>query len=140
MSLVSTYVEASDGLFYREPILSAPGWYICWDDDDPIELVIDMEGAKDKGEAKKRLLVIIEAIQLYDLLIMPTEPKGFRWSDRLYPPDWKKFRKSMSVFVEIVSGQVPVELITKHNGTVEKDPETGGPKGKMDCVYYKAKT
>ena len=40
MSLVSTYVRATDGLLYKEPVLSGKGWIICFDDDDPPELVI----------------------------------------------------------------------------------------------------
>lgn len=40
MSLVSTYVIADDGLYYRDPVLEGDGWFICFDDDDPPELVI----------------------------------------------------------------------------------------------------
>lgn len=41
MSLVSTYVRATDGYFYQDPVLSGDGWFVCFDDDDPPELVID---------------------------------------------------------------------------------------------------
>lgn len=40
MSLVSTYVKAVDGKFYKNPVLSGPNWFVCFDDDDPPELVI----------------------------------------------------------------------------------------------------
>jgi hypothetical protein len=41
MSLVSTYVRAADGDLYRNPVLAdeTNGWYLCFDDDDPPELV-----------------------------------------------------------------------------------------------------
>ena len=40
MSLVSTYVRAVDGKFYRNPVLRGKGWYLCFDDDEPPELVV----------------------------------------------------------------------------------------------------
>lgn len=139
MSLVSTYVEASDGLFYNQPILSGEGWYVCWDDDDPIELIVDMSQCKNKQEAVDALMIVIQHLTKNDFVIMPEKYAGnFRWGERLYPPKWNKFKKSISVFVEQLMGKVPAELITKHDGTVEKDPKTGGPLGKNDCVYYKA--
>ncbi len=42
MSLATTYARADDGLYYANPILRNKDhrWFICWDDDDPVELVI----------------------------------------------------------------------------------------------------
>ena len=41
MSLVSTYLRASDGKLYKEPVYRKVGdWFICFDDEEPIELVI----------------------------------------------------------------------------------------------------
>lgn len=44
MSLVPTYVKADDGFFYKDPIVrgqhSGRHYFICFDDDDPPELVI----------------------------------------------------------------------------------------------------
>lgn len=40
MSLVSTYVKATDGNFYRDPVQQGDGWFICFDDEDDPELVI----------------------------------------------------------------------------------------------------
>ena len=39
MSLVPTFVKADNGKWYQNPELEGPGWFICFDDDDPIELV-----------------------------------------------------------------------------------------------------
>ena len=39
MSLVSTYVEDQAGRWYKDPHIVRDDWFICWDDDDPIELV-----------------------------------------------------------------------------------------------------
>ncbi len=44
MSLVATYVRAVDGNFYADPAFRGDGWFVCFDDDDPPEIVI--AGAK----------------------------------------------------------------------------------------------
>lgn len=46
MSLIPTYVRASDGRWYEDPTLAASEdwrerkWFLCFDDDDPPELVV----------------------------------------------------------------------------------------------------
>lgn len=42
MSLVSTYVRAVDGKLYRNPVIRGDGWFLCFDDDDPPELVVEV--------------------------------------------------------------------------------------------------
>ena len=60
MSLTSTYVEADDGLFYKDPLLHSRTdpvtWFICFDDDDPPELVIDIKAHGDSIEAARHIL------------------------------------------------------------------------------------
>jgi hypothetical protein len=43
MSLVSTYVKA-DGKYYKNPVYRGKDWFICFDDDDPIEVVMENPG------------------------------------------------------------------------------------------------
>lgn len=43
MSLVSTYVRAADGKLYKNPSVRGDFWFVCFDDDEPPELVV-MEG------------------------------------------------------------------------------------------------
>jgi len=40
MSLVSTWVEATDGKMYKNPEFEGDDFFICFDDDDPPEIVI----------------------------------------------------------------------------------------------------
>jgi len=40
MSLVPTYVRARDGYWYEDPVIEFPEGFICFDDDDPPELVL----------------------------------------------------------------------------------------------------
>jgi hypothetical protein len=40
MSLVPTYVQSTSGKWYKDPVIRSDNWFVCWDDDEPIELVI----------------------------------------------------------------------------------------------------
>lgn len=51
MSLVPTFVMAVDGKFYENPTLRGEDsdgarWFLCFDDDDPPELVIETKGRR----------------------------------------------------------------------------------------------
>lgn len=43
MSMVPTFVQSKEGNWYRNPVVKGDGWFICWDDDEPIELVVDRD-------------------------------------------------------------------------------------------------
>jgi hypothetical protein len=43
MSLVSTFIKGTDGNFYQNPVYFRDDWFICFDDDDPIELVVKIK-------------------------------------------------------------------------------------------------
>ncbi|MBL4656243.1 MAG: hypothetical protein JKY33_10525 [Bacteroidia bacterium] len=45
MSLCSTYVQSQEGNWYKNPIIwgEDASYFVCWDDDDPIELVIRID-------------------------------------------------------------------------------------------------
>lgn len=50
MSVGTTYVKSSDGKWYAEPSLrgvtkDGKQWYLCFDEDDPPELVVQVGGA-----------------------------------------------------------------------------------------------
>lgn len=42
MSLCSSFVQTQENHWFRDPVVWGDdnSWFICWDDDDPIELVI----------------------------------------------------------------------------------------------------
>lgn len=68
MRLVPTYVESQEGNWYKNPIVRGRGWFICWDDDEPIELVcyVHTKPGTILGNLKKlgwNLRVISKAMQ-----------------------------------------------------------------------------
>jgi len=63
MSLVPTFVQSAEGNWYKNPTIRGEKydegkkwkWFVCWDDDEPIELVIAMEFYTDPMEIVKLL-------------------------------------------------------------------------------------
>lgn len=112
MSLVSTYVRADDGNLYRDPVLSGNGWFICFDDDDPVELVVTQKsGIKDSQEFLKSL-----GINPLDL------HKG---SSNMRQFEKGKWESAKSWFFEI-DQTINHKLITRHNGIVERNQISQG--------------
>jgi hypothetical protein len=59
MSLVHTYVRAVDGQLYRDPVLRGDDWFICFDDDDPPEIVV---AGSDREECAVRAHRLVASI------------------------------------------------------------------------------
>lgn len=55
MSLVATWCKCTDGKWYEEPVWEGKGWFICLDDDDPPELVVQ-ENCKCNGTGWFRIV------------------------------------------------------------------------------------
>jgi hypothetical protein len=111
MSLVATYVRADDGNLYNSPILSGNGWFICFDDDDPVEIVIRGIGKK---KLKDKALEILN-----DLGIKHTRLTYNQGGKRLFSDDEDdyNFEDARSWFFEI-ENRIPAQAITKHDGIV----------------------
>jgi len=126
MSLVSTYVRATDNKWYRDPVLSGEDWFVCFDDDDPVELVIEVRN-RTRKQLQKRVQEVLEELKLeYSL-----ESKLELGAQRDFSRTEKKFRfkPAAAVFFEISKGRIPVEKITNHDGSFVDRP-------KGECVFY----
>ncbi len=118
MSLVATYVKGSDGQYYKLPIFSGEvdgcRWFICYDDDDPIELVIASQDAVVVEEVKEGIKKLFSD---NDCDISFSKIQGR--SQRCFSAnDWRDFHDAVSMWVEMK--EPPVELITKHEGVMER--------------------
>ncbi len=59
MSMSATWVQCNDALYYREPRYGDDAtWFVCFDDDDPPEVVVRME----KGETRDSVMARTAAI------------------------------------------------------------------------------
>ena len=120
MSLVSTYVRATDGLLYKNPELKGKGWFIIFDDDDPVELVIK----KDLGIDPQKLL----------------KDLGIKYSDFREHSDYGErcfgkgynFKPAISYFFELTNRLDP-KTIKYHEGTVKSTHDV------FQGVFYDAK-
>lgn len=92
MSLVSTYVLFSDGRYYKNPTIRGDGWFLCFDDDDQPELVVQMQGQSPK-QVELRACDILEAAGI-DATMMSSPSRGGRVFG-------KKIREAMAWFLTI---------------------------------------
>lgn len=95
MSLVASYAKAKDGLYYEGP-WSGPGWFICLDDDDPPELVINVE-LHPELDTKKYTVVrawIVENIPYFHIT-----NEGYQ-SGRLFGGGFKRARSWFGHFID----------------------------------------
>jgi hypothetical protein len=68
MSKVPTWVLAVDGRVYQDPVLEGPDWFLCFDDDEPPELVIALLRTVPKGGSwrwiEERTREIMEGLKI----------------------------------------------------------------------------
>lgn len=122
MSLVPTYVRASDGYWYKNPVIGEAGWFLCYDDNDPIEIVIE----KDKHTLDD-ILGLLKA-KGYELKFYGMGHAAQRIFDSSKEFN---FRPARSYFVEPVRGVMPVGLLKNSDGNFKQRPRS-------DCVFYPA--
>lgn len=60
MSLTATFVQAEDCKYYRNLILYSDDWFLCFDDDDPPELVVKAYKHTTANSAEKRAKKILK--------------------------------------------------------------------------------
>ena len=110
MSLVSTYVRADDGLFYNDPTLSREGWFICFDDEEPPELVVAEDSEVNFKDVFKMLGIDYKGVK-------ERRMGGERMFDG-------RFRRALSYFFELKE-PIPTKYITESDGTIESPEEVG---------------
>lgn len=112
MSLVPVFVYASDGKYYKDPVIRGPGWFICFDDEEPPEVVIQIEtGASIPHDA--------EALSMLKTLLVEkdvpfTNVRGVvRTTSRHFVdplPGQSKIDRAITAFFDLTR-PLPVELL-----------------------------
>lgn len=113
MSIGPTFVKAYDGYFYQDPILRGDGWFICFDEDEPPELVI-------ADTCKRKPSEILDAAGIKYARIRPHIAAGrifSKGSDREGVP--LDLRDSHSYFFDLKRALNP-KLITENSGRHKK--------------------
>lgn len=120
MSMVPTYVLATDGKFYKNPVLGDTDntWFLCFDDDDPPELVIRHTNPARPEEILKAIGVTAT--------VKRSAGGGLRCFSRQSDRNLKMHR-ARAWFLRIHK-PIPVASITEHDGAF--------PQPIPDCVSY----
>ena len=123
MSMVSTWALAQDGKFYKNPVLrgtrpDGAEWFLCFDDDDPPELV--MEAGPD-FDWKQTAASILGAIgPRYRIM-----RRGPMRSGRSFQGE---FKPAEAIFVELLD---PIPVPTESDGSGDWNDVL-----KRECVFY----
>lgn len=128
MSVISVWVKSTDGLLYRDPVLrgiSPYDWFLCFDEDEPPELVLSIHGRK-VGNSE----AFDDASNLLDRLgIKATITAGPFRCTRCFSGDAQAgpYLAAAAFYMSIME-PIPRSLLAQKRGSVQP---AGG-----DCVVY----
>ena len=112
MSLTSVYCKGTDNKYYKDPLICGTDWFICTDDNDPVELVmtIDLFNRTRPATFLANLGIRAEVVS-----------KKPNRAQRLFPPAWTEFKESVSFFIEFEGHKFPVlpEFPISHKGVYD---------------------
>lgn len=133
MSLVSTYVRMDDGLWHKNPVIGeGKQWFICYDDDDLIELVLQAQSRQHAFRRLEEVMLRLRSLgcRLYLKKHHTGEHNGetaLRRSGMRCFGDDDEFLDAWSLWVWV--NKPPVFLLLKQDGAYDERP-------RGDCVYY----
>lgn len=142
MSLVSTWVQFDDGVFYKNPTMRGQGWFICFDDDEPPELVMTEGFYRDlavrtavKG-SREFLIAWLKGLGLDATMYYGIKDKGRR-SYRCFGRDLRTsaLKEAVAFFLKI-NARPPIGLLKDYD--TDKAPRKERPN--FDCVFYEWRT
>ena len=129
MSLTSTYVLMGDNKWYKNPIitnlLTESMWFICYDDDDPIELVVEESLWEDITKIDELLK---ELKQMGYRIKLRRDAITWRPSGRIFPG----IRNSVCSYSTFIIGHRYAPIIDKelhqikHTGVYNEKPNCQG--------------
>ena len=116
MSMVPTFVQSRENHWYKNPVIKGPGYFVCWDDNEPIEIVAE------KG--RTHVFRVIEQLAAQGWQLLPRgKPKHFAgrdFGDGLLKP-------AVALFVKQANNGPPDALLPQDKRVAT---HTG------DCVLY----
>lgn len=106
MSLYPTYVLTDSGEWFRDPVIRGDGWFLCFDEDEPPELVVRITPEDKPGDAYQRGLQILKdcGIKYRNKGSGPTGSRCFGSSVKAH------WYQAISMFVEIIE-PIPRRLL-----------------------------
>jgi hypothetical protein len=124
MSRGYTFVKADDNNFYRGALIERDDFFLCFDEDDPPELVIRINDRSEE-ELYKRAEEIIKELGIEASIEKVKLYPGFE-SHRVFGKK-NKMAPAYAVFLKITK-PIPLSIITKHDGVYD-----GKGEGTFEC-------
>lgn len=124
MSQVPTWVKAKDGQFYQDPVLRGEDWFLCFDDDDPPELVMKADRLipESKADVKERAKGILDRLGVrYELC------GGVSRSSRCFGSQITRMHPAVAVFLHIKD---PIPVPFEFSKVTTRREDFG------ECVFY----
>jgi len=125
MSMVPTYVQGSDTFYYKNPVIGVAGnWLICWDDSEPVEILVTEEVVNTLKKLRDEHGFHLRAIS--------KGRKSFRSLGSSYGMVEVK-----AYFCELISGAFPVSLLLRP--ALKVRCVDGAPFNVHQCTFEPAK-
>ena len=124
MSLVPSYVRLGN-LWFEGPVIydESENWFICFDDDDPVEIVIKIKESISNKDAIELILDTLGNAKINAEIIMS---KGIGRGCRNYPKTQiTEYHESIWAFIELKQNIEPNNLKVDHKGISHDLPPTG---------------
>ena len=142
MSLVPTFAQDEHNLYYKNPLLGddTNDWFICFDDDDPIELVVCLDvGNQPTHEVYIKIEEILKTLndKGFQVSLPRSERPSRSHRKRFENRRWGKLVPSASVFLHLEPSPIPSDMVILHDGTFEESPASGGPEFHGCSCFYK---
>jgi hypothetical protein len=135
MSLVSTWVQATDGRMYKDPTIRGTfegrDYFICFDDDDPPELVLATgERPTHTGKHLERAKQILSSLGLQYSGIKRQRISIRMFSGKGSDHGTKEWQEATSFFFQLES-PIPVPTAGNYDDVRDSSTNLG------ECVFHK---
>ena len=124
MSLVPTFVKMANEKWYKNPTLfdETYEWFICFDDDDPPEIVI----AKLDRQLSKAIRWDLIEKTLFKFDIVARILSHHECGQRIFPPNHDNFQPAVNAYLSIHQPIDLKNLKIKHDGVFDQMPSEEG--------------
>lgn len=124
MSIGPTWALCNDGKFYKEPVWRGENFFLCFDEDEPPELVIKKPSKLTLALAKSMALEILKMLGIEADI---REDTYFGGGSRCFTKELNGFHKAFRFFLKITERPPPPH---EYRGTPTDD------RSKLDGTFY----
>ncbi|MCP4456096.1 MAG: hypothetical protein GY809_31960 [Planctomycetes bacterium] len=128
MSKVPTYVQSQSGLYYEDPVVRRPNWFVCWDDDEPIEVVVAVDNQGISNPVESVLLYLRE--QGWPVRFLRPLTRSGSTCSRVFPRSCGEHRMRTAECFYITQERGPTDELLRGNMCIKLLPDSA------DFVLY----